>query len=72
MSKAAATWCATTPHASACACTPQCIMVEGDPGKEMFFLMKGEVEMLASDRRLGFLAEGAFFGELAGVAWQQL
>ena len=47
-------------------------MVEGDPGKEMFFLMKGEVEMLASDRRLGFLAEGAFFGELAGVAWQQL
>jgi CRP-like cAMP-binding protein len=46
----------------------QCIIVEGGPGREMFFLMKGEVEMLANDTRLGFLAEGAFFGESA-VLW---
>eukprot|EP01048_Picozoa_sp_COSAG05_P019714 COSAG05_NODE_3163_length_2276_cov_1.106569_3_plen_373_part_00 len=43
----------------------QCIIVEGTPGREMFFLMTGEVEMSANGTRLGFLAEGAFFGELA-------
>ena len=43
----------------------QCIIVEGTPGREMFFLMTGEVEMSVNGTRLGFLAEGAFFGELA-------
>lgn len=43
----------------------QAIMEEGAAGREMFILMKGEVEMLAGGQRLGFLGEGAFFGERA-------
>jgi CRP-like cAMP-binding protein len=43
----------------------QAIMEEGTSGREMFLLMKGEVEMLADGQRLGFLGEGAFFGERA-------
>ena len=41
----------------------QAIMTEGESGREMFMLMKGEVEMSADGCRLGFLGEGAFFGE---------
>ena len=41
----------------------QAIMTEGESGREMFMLMKGEVEMSADGYRLGFLGEGAFFGE---------
>ena len=43
----------------------QAIMEEGTSGRELFVLMKGEVEMLADGQRLGFLGEGAFFGERA-------
>eukprot|EP01050_Picozoa_sp_SAG11_P006396 SAG11_NODE_494_length_8948_cov_2.882699_6_plen_231_part_00 len=40
----------------------QLIMREGDTGLEMYMLMKGEVEVTHLGERLGFLAEGAFFG----------
>ena len=43
----------------------QIIMAEGAPGREMFMLLKGEVEMSQDGCRLGFLGEGAFFGERA-------
>lgn len=40
---------------------------EGDVGDEMFFLTKGQVEVLRGDptQRLNVLREGSFFGELA-------
>jgi long-chain acyl-CoA synthetase len=40
---------------------------EGDVGDEMYFLTKGQVEVLRGDpaRRLSILREGSFFGELA-------
>eukprot|EP01052_Picozoa_sp_SAG31_P020733 SAG31_NODE_1572_length_7850_cov_28.848794_4_plen_356_part_00 len=40
------------------------IIREGDTGSEMYMVMKGEVEVLQDGARLGFLAEGAFFGEI--------
>eukprot|EP01048_Picozoa_sp_COSAG05_P011647 COSAG05_NODE_1112_length_5856_cov_11.397082_2_plen_976_part_00 len=43
------------------------IIREGEPGKEMYMIMSGEVEVTErrgnNDERLGFLSEGAFFGE---------
>jgi long-chain acyl-CoA synthetase len=43
---------------------------EGDTGDEMYFLTKGQVEVLQGDppRRLQVLREGAYFGELAVLA----
>ncbi len=40
---------------------------EGDTGEEMYFLTKGQVEVLQGNppRRLQVLREGAYFGELA-------
>ncbi|MFM8985321.1 MAG: cyclic nucleotide-binding domain-containing protein, partial [Planctomycetia bacterium] len=40
---------------------------EGDVGDEMYFLTKGQVEVLRGDpaQRLSILREGSFFGELA-------
>lgn len=40
------------------------IIREGDTGSEMYMVIKGEVEVLQDGMRLGFLAEGAFFGEI--------
>ena len=40
------------------------IMKEGTVGTEMYMVMAGEVEVLTGGQRLGFLAEGAFFGEV--------
>lgn len=50
----------------------QRIFTEGEPGEEMYFLIKGEIEVSVKQgshlgdghRRLGFLGAGAFFGEL--------
>ena len=44
------------------------IIREGDIGSEMYMLMKGEVEMRQKGARLGFLGEGAFFGEIPVLA----
>jgi CRP-like cAMP-binding protein/Ca2+-binding EF-hand superfamily protein len=45
----------------------QTIIRQGEPGKEMYVVMSGEVEVIVNDggeeTRLGFLSEGAFFGE---------
>jgi CRP-like cAMP-binding protein len=43
---------------------------EGDTGEEMYFLTKGQVEVLQGNppRRLQVLREGAYFGELAVLA----
>lgn len=45
----------------------QNVISEGEPGKEMYMLMSGEVEVTErrgqENMRLGFLSEGAFFGE---------
>jgi CRP-like cAMP-binding protein len=42
---------------------------EGEPGKEMFIIQKGKVEILKkfrkADRRVSLLEEGDFFGEMA-------
>ena len=40
------------------------IMREGTVGREMYMVMSGEVEVVRDGERLGFLSEGAFFGEL--------
>lgn len=41
----------------------QIIYAEGTTGKEMYLLLSGELEITANDERLGFLSDGAFFGE---------
>ena len=41
----------------------QIIYVEGSTGKEMYMLLSGELEITARGERLGFLSDGAFFGE---------
>eukprot|EP01043_Picozoa_sp_COSAG02_P010048 COSAG02_NODE_347_length_24085_cov_23.240724_12_plen_981_part_00 len=41
----------------------QLITKQGESGKEMYMVMSGEVEVLEDGKRLGFLSEGAFFGE---------
>ena len=43
-------------------------MEEGQPGRELYMLMQGELEVFKNDEhkvphRLGFLSEGSFFGE---------
>lgn len=52
----------------------QNIIQEGEPGKEMYMLVSGEVEVTEKQgnepRRLGFLAEGAFFGESPVLGWK--
>ena len=40
------------------------IIKEGSAGTEMYMVMSGEVEVMTGGQRLGFLAEGAFFGEV--------
>jgi CRP-like cAMP-binding protein len=59
----------------------QTIIRQGEPGHEMYIIMNGEVEVTVRDdtvphidagqqkqRRLGFLSEGAFFGEAPVLA----
>eukprot|EP01052_Picozoa_sp_SAG31_P001810 SAG31_NODE_61_length_29286_cov_444.645973_3_plen_875_part_00 len=46
----------------------QVIIQEGTPGVEMYFVMKGEVEVTKNGDRLGFLSEGSFFGEIPLIA----
>ena len=41
----------------------QVIFAEGTSGKEMYFLLSGELEITSQGQRLGFLSDGAFFGE---------
>ena len=41
----------------------QIITKQGESGKEMYMVMSGEVEVSEDHNRLGFLSEGAFFGE---------
>jgi CRP-like cAMP-binding protein len=43
----------------------QIIMEEGQSGEEMYLVISGEVEVLSNKSRLGFLSEGAFFGEIS-------
>ena len=42
----------------------QVIFSEGSTGKELYMLMSGELEVSRGGERLGFLSEGAFFGEV--------
>ena len=46
-----------------CLSRDQVVYQEGKFGTEMYFLVSGEVEVSRDGERLGFLAEGAFFGE---------
>jgi len=41
----------------------QVIFAEGHVGKEMYVLITGELEITCNQLRLGFLSDGAFFGE---------
>ncbi len=41
----------------------QVIYAEGSVGQEMYILITGELEITADGVRLGFLSDGAFFGE---------
>ena len=43
----------------------QKIINEGEPGKEMYMVISGELEVTQNQQRLGFLGEGSFFGEAA-------
>jgi|EP01047_Picozoa_sp_COSAG01_P025597 CRP/FNR family cyclic AMP-dependent transcriptional regulator len=42
----------------------QVIFSEGTTGKEMYLLLEGELEISVAGERLGFLSDGAFFGEV--------
>ncbi|HOJ50788.1 MAG TPA: cyclic nucleotide-binding domain-containing protein [Spirochaetota bacterium] len=41
------------------------IVVEGEIGNEMFFISKGEVEVIVKGQRITTLRDGQFFGEIA-------
>eukprot|EP01043_Picozoa_sp_COSAG02_P024418 COSAG02_NODE_1333_length_13206_cov_221.257801_10_plen_262_part_00 len=41
----------------------QVIYSEGTTGKELYLLLSGELEITVNGERLGFLSDGAFFGE---------
>lgn len=41
----------------------QLVFAEGSVGKEMYILISGELEITCNGARLGFLSDGAFFGE---------
>ena len=43
----------------------QVIYEQGKVGSEMYFIMMGEFEVLVDGHRIGFLGQGAFFGENA-------
>lgn len=49
----------------------QTVIKEGEPGKEMFIVEDGEVEILrgegSEERRLGVLSHGDFFGEMSVI-----
>jgi len=47
------------------------IIEEGQPGSEMYLVMKGEVEVKHAGTTLGFLSEGSFFGESPVLADDQ-
>lgn len=56
------------PRLDARQCEPgETLVYEGDVGDEMYFLTKGQVEVLRGDspQRLAVVREGSFFGELA-------
>ena len=40
------------------------IFLEGSTGNELYMLISGELEVIAKGTRLGFLSNGAFFGEV--------
>ena len=42
----------------------QVVMEEGSVGQEMYILVTGELEISQGGARLGFLCDGAFFGEV--------
>ena len=46
-----------------CLAREQFVTQEGRVGLEMYFIVSGEVEVSCMGERLGFLGEGAFFGE---------
>ena len=41
----------------------QKIFGEGETGREMYMLLSGEIEVSQGGHRLGFLSDGAYFGE---------
>jgi CRP-like cAMP-binding protein len=41
----------------------QKIFGEGETGREMYMLLSGEIEVSQGGQRLGFLSDGAYFGE---------
>jgi CRP-like cAMP-binding protein len=47
-------------------CVPgECVFKEEDVGNEMYFVIRGKLNVLASDKKLSSLADGDFFGEIA-------
>ncbi len=43
----------------------EAILTKGEPGREMYFLCRGRVEILDGEKKLNTLGSGDFFGELA-------
>jgi len=43
----------------------ECIFGEGDLGNEMFFVIRGKLEVILNDEVISILTDGDFFGEIA-------
>ena len=41
------------------------IVAEGDIGKELFIIVKGEVDVIAGDQKVATIGDGGYFGEMA-------
>ena len=60
-------------NAICCMCQPmiavcnQVVLQEGSSGTEMYIVLSGEMEISHQGQRLGFLSDGAFFGEVAAA-----
>ncbi|KAI8622377.1 hypothetical protein BC830DRAFT_673488 [Chytriomyces sp. MP71] len=44
------------------------VFIQGQLGKDMFFILRGSIHVLVSGKRVAILSEGSFFGEVALIA----
>ncbi|MGB5849016.1 MAG: ion transporter [Ignavibacteriaceae bacterium] len=53
-------------HMRPIVCVPgECVFNEGDIGNEMYFVIRGKLEVVMNDEHLSVLTDGDFFGEIS-------
>jgi len=53
-------------HMRPIVCVPgECVFKENDPGNEMYFVIRGKLEVISGKKTIASLTDGDFFGEIA-------